>query len=287
MTAEKYNAALCPKMYCAIALHKALGDMPLDFFIMTSSVSAVLGNPGQANYCAGNSYLDYLAVHRRKKGLAACSIALPMVEDVGVVAENASIAELLTRKNPFSINEQEMLRGFEAAILHGSPTASEEMEIGQAQLILGLEPESIATVMRSIDMSEAYWMRDARISSLREVIDELLSDRVNAGQTRASGVSNIMSDLAGKPENELITALAQHIINRTARILGYPAEKFKAEGASVASHGVDSMISVELQTWLYKELGLQLSVQVLSNPQTTFTALANMVAENAKLIDKK
>jgi hypothetical protein len=287
MTAEKYNAALCPKMYCAIALHKALGDMPLDFFIMTSSVSAVLGNPGQANYCAGNSYLDYLAVHRRKKGLAACSIALPMVEDVGVVAENASIAELLTRKNPFSINEQEMLRGFEAAILHGSPTASEEMEIGQAQLILGLEPESIATVMRSIDMSEAYWMRDARISSLREAIDELLSDHVNAGQTRASGVSNIMSDLAGKPENELITALAQHIINRTARILGYPAEKFKAEGASVASHGVDSMIGVELQTWLYKELGLQLSVQVLSNPQTTFTALANMVAENAKLIDKK
>jgi hypothetical protein len=287
MTAEKYNAALCPKMYCAIALHKALGDMPLDFFIMTSSVSAVLGNPGQANYCAGNSYLDYLAVHRRKKGLAACSIALPMVEDVGVVAENASIAELLTRKNPFSINEQEMLRGFEAAILHGSPTASEEMEIGQAQLILGLEPESIATVMRSIDMSEAYWMRDARISSLREAIDELLSDRVNAGQTRASGVSNIMSDLAGKPENELITALAQHIINRTARILGYPAEKFKAEGASVASHGVDSMIGVELQTWLYKELGLQFSVQVLSNPQTTFTALANMVAENAKLIDKK
>jgi hypothetical protein len=287
MTAEKYNAALCPKMYCAIALDKALGDMPLDFFIMTSSVSAVLGNPGQANYCAGNSYLDYLAVHRRKKGLAACSIALPMVEDVGVVAENASIAELLTRKNPFSINEQEMLRGFEAAILHGSPTASEEMEIGQAQLILGLEPESIATVMRSIDMSEAYWMRDARISSLREAIDELLSDRVNAGQTRASGVSNIMSDLAGKPENELITALAQHIINRTARILGYPAEKFKAEGASVASHGVDSMIGVELQTWLYKELGLQFSVQVLSNPQTTFTALANMVAENAKLIDKK
>lgn len=64
MTIERFATAVNPKMMGAVSLHKALGNTDLDFFVMTSSISAVLGNPGQTNYSAGNSFLDAIAWHR-------------------------------------------------------------------------------------------------------------------------------------------------------------------------------------------------------------------------------
>ena len=61
MTFDKFDAGISPKVRGALSLHKALKQTPLDFFVMTSSISAVLGNPGQSNYCVGNSFLDSLA----------------------------------------------------------------------------------------------------------------------------------------------------------------------------------------------------------------------------------
>ena len=284
MTLEKYQAALRPKMQGAMALHKALGEMPLDFFIMTSSLSAVTGNPGQSNYCAGNSYLDFLALYRRKRGLAACSIALPMVEDVGVVAENSDIADALTRKNPFGIDEREMLVAFEAAIVQGAPSSAGATtpQIGDAQLVLGLEPEAMVVAMESVDMSDAYWLHDARLASVREALDTIAAE---SGAQRQDGAgAGFVATLAGKSEGEALEAIGVHIVGRTARILGMQPEQFKLEEASVASHGVDSMIGVELQSWLFKELGLQIGIQVLSNPNTTFASLAKMVAEQVGVI---
>lgn len=282
MTLESYQAALRPKMQGAIALHNALGSTPLDFFLMTSSLSAVTGNPGQSNYCAGNSYLDFLALHRRKRGLAACSVALPMVEDVGVVAENAAIAEALTRKNPFGIDEREMLLAFEAAIVQGQavapPSAAvENLHLGDAQLVLGLEPAAMLAAMESADMSDAYWVNDARLSSVREAVDALAAESGAARRQDGAG-GGFVAGLAGLSEEEVLRALAVHIVARTARILGMQPEQFAVDGASVASHGVDSMIGVELQSWLFKEFGLQISIQVLSNLNTTFVALARLAA---------
>ncbi|KAF2718048.1 polyketide synthase [Polychaeton citri CBS 116435] len=68
MTSRQYNAPPNPKMHGVLALNNALKNTPLEFFIMTSTLSAVLGNPSQANYCAGNSFLSYFALNRRKRG---------------------------------------------------------------------------------------------------------------------------------------------------------------------------------------------------------------------------
>ncbi|KAH8196090.1 hypothetical protein TruAng_009746 [Truncatella angustata] len=280
MSFSAYRAALQPKMQAAIALDKALGDTPLDFFLMTSSISGVLGNPGQANYCAGNSYLDFLALQRRKRGLAACSIALPMVEDVGVVAENAAIAESLARKMPFGVDEREMLASFEAAIIQGAPSSSgEAVHLGDVQLILGLEPEAMLVAMEGLDLSDAFWHQDARMRSVRQALEALTAAAGKAGGQQDGAGAGFTSTLAGLPEEEALNAIGLHVIERAARILGSQADSFQLDGVSVASHGVDSMIGVELQSWLFKEFGLRMSVQVLSNPKTTFAGLAKTVAE--------
>jgi hypothetical protein len=87
MTVEDWYAAARPKVQASWNLHEAL-PKDLDFFILLSSSSGMVGNRGQANYCAGNSYQDALARHRVLIGLKATSLDLGTILSVGFIAEN-------------------------------------------------------------------------------------------------------------------------------------------------------------------------------------------------------
>ncbi|OHE98114.1 KR domain-containing protein [Colletotrichum orchidophilum] len=71
MTYDAFDASIGPKARGAVTLHNALRDVPnlnLDFFVLTSSVSVLLGNMGQSNYSAANSVLESLARFRTAYG---------------------------------------------------------------------------------------------------------------------------------------------------------------------------------------------------------------------------
>lgn len=61
MTAEEFKTALEPKVNGTLNLSNALSIIDLDFFLMVSSVVAILGNKAQANYAAGNTFQDAFA----------------------------------------------------------------------------------------------------------------------------------------------------------------------------------------------------------------------------------
>jgi acyl carrier protein len=200
-----------------------------------------------------------------------------MIEDVGVVAENTSIADALERKMPFGVNEREMLLGVEAAVISGAATST-DVQLGDVQLILGLEPSAMLVAMEGLTLSDAFWYRDAR---LRLVIEQLEGLATAVGQTGgAPGSEGFVSKVMSLPEDECLATIGSHIMQRAARILGAQAETFQYDNASVSSHGIDSMIGVEFQSWLFKEFGVQISVQVISNMNTTFASLARTIAEH-------
>jgi acyl carrier protein len=69
----------------------------LDFFILFSSITSVLGIPGQANYAAANAFLDMLAHYRSARGLPALSVNWGALGEAGFLARNPQIAHRLDR----------------------------------------------------------------------------------------------------------------------------------------------------------------------------------------------
>jgi hypothetical protein len=64
---------------------------------MYSSLSTVVGTPGQANYVAANMYLEALAEYRRGRGLPAPAPGLGALSDVGYITRNPTVNELHKR----------------------------------------------------------------------------------------------------------------------------------------------------------------------------------------------
>src|SRR5258705_4258979 len=65
-------------------LDRLTAGMPLDFFVLYSSLASLLGSAGQAAYAAANACLDALAQHRLHRGLPATSIHCGPVSEVGL-----------------------------------------------------------------------------------------------------------------------------------------------------------------------------------------------------------
>ncbi len=94
MDAEAFARATRPKIRGAWLLHDAFSDRALDFFVLFSSGTSLLGTFGQANYAAGNAFLDALAHVRRQRGLPATVINWGVWGSVGIVARRGHEALL-------------------------------------------------------------------------------------------------------------------------------------------------------------------------------------------------
>lgn len=109
-TSKQVSEVFAPKVGGAMALDRAIGDAPLDFFVLYSSISAVVGNPGQADYAAANGFLDGFAEDREARRLRGecygrtVSIAWPLWRDGGMGLDKAQ-EELMRRTTGLALLE--------------------------------------------------------------------------------------------------------------------------------------------------------------------------------------
>lgn len=87
-TKDTFEAVLAPKALGVLVLDEVLGDRPLDFFVSYSSGTTLVGNVHQANYGAGNLFLEAFTRARRACAKPATVIAWGAIDQVGYVVRH-------------------------------------------------------------------------------------------------------------------------------------------------------------------------------------------------------
>lgn len=84
MSSDVFN----PKINGALVLYDIFAGRELDFMILCSSLQSIMGDLGQADYCAANAFLDAFAGYCRSKGLGTVTaLDWDNWQEVGIAAE--------------------------------------------------------------------------------------------------------------------------------------------------------------------------------------------------------
>jgi acyl transferase domain-containing protein/acyl carrier protein len=253
MTAEDITAVLAPKVDGALNLHRQTSALPLDCFVLFSSMSALVGPPGQANYAAANAFLDALADHRRHLGLPALCIHWGQIADVGVAANNPDISLYLQSLGVRAISSGDALAALSRLIPSG------ETHVG----VMDLD-----------------WQRLSRVSAkfkYSPVFRDLVAISNDAGTCTANR-SNWRDSILLLPEDEQVTALTDLIIAQIATTLGRRAADISpAESLS----GMDSLMAVELKVRIDTHAGCEFPIDALG-AHSTVTQLAERLLQQMR-----
>jgi NAD(P)-dependent dehydrogenase (short-subunit alcohol dehydrogenase family) len=123
MSFDQLNDVLRPKVLGTIYLDRIFHDEPLEFFILTSSITGLLGSPGQANYAAANTFMCGLAAQRRNRGFAATAINLGAIAGVGLLerTDKKVLESIMERLSLMPVSEGDLHQIFAEAIVAGRP----------------------------------------------------------------------------------------------------------------------------------------------------------------------
>ncbi len=237
LEAEKLKKVLAPKVTGAENLDRLTRDLPLDYFVLFSSATTAIGNPGQGNYVAANGFLEGLARQRRAAGLPALAIAWGGIEDVGLLARNRPVKDLLAAR----AGVKTMAAG-DALDLMAQALAHPSLDSNEAVLVISEMNWSTARAHLPLLQSPTF-------SGLART-----NEKAAAAENRAK--LDIRALVATGSTEEARKQIVGVIVEEIAHILRLPQETVN-KGKSLADIGVDSLMAVELAAALEDRLTLE------------------------------
>ncbi|KAL2147436.1 hypothetical protein VTI28DRAFT_9335 [Corynascus sepedonium] len=271
MTFDDMNKVLTPKVEGTRILDQIFYDEPLDFFIGFSSISIVLGRTGQSNYDVANIYMLGLASQRRARGLNASVIDIGPIAGVGLMARDVSenVMNLLVSHGYRKMSGRDFLITFTNGILMGRVDSGEPEE-----LITGL------TVHPKKGKFQPTWIDNPRFSHLL-----LNSDGSSGAFSEDSAQVESLEDLLQRARSpgDVGRVLRVAVLNKLQNILSLSNELVNNPDAllqqGTSALGLDSLLAVELRTWMRSELGVDIPVlKILSD--TPIQGLVDFAVEN-------
>ncbi|KAL8738590.1 MAG: hypothetical protein Q9181_000641 [Wetmoreana brouardii] len=240
MTHDQWQNSLRPKVDGSLNLDE-LTPANADFFIMLSSFAGIFGNLTQGNYAAACAFQDSLAHERRSRGQKAVAIDLGIMRDVGYLAEHGSTGYLKAWEEPFGIREVELHSLMRLAIAGETP----------AQVITGFATGGLA---KQAGIDRPFYFDDPKFSLLAQTGQGLSTANPSGGKAQDLQ-SSIASSTSKAEAHERIT---KALCARVAKSLQMPVEDVDTS-RPLYTQGVDSLVAVELRTWLFQELKANLS----------------------------
>ena len=245
-----FAAVMAPKAAGAWLLHHATAAMDLDFFVLFSSVAALLGSTGQANHAAANAALDGLAHARRAAGLPALAVDWAGWSEVGAAAAG-DVRDWLAAKGIGAVSPRQGLDILRRLMTGPAPPQVGVLPMDWRRFIGGGTAPAFLS----------------RVAPAAETTPE-----------RAAGAPPLATLLAAADAAGRRTLLAAHVRDEVAKVLGMASAEQVPSARGFFDLGMDLLTSLELRNRLQASLGLALPSSVaLDYP--TVDALAGLLAQ--------
>ncbi|WP_260867643.1 type I polyketide synthase [Streptomyces sp. SAJ15] len=254
LTPERLVRVMRPKVDAAWHLHELTAGMELSAFVLFSSMAALIGSPGQANYAAANASLDALAQARRADGLPASSLAWGMWADAtGMTGElDAADVARLERMGVAPLSAELGLELFDQA--------------------LGLNAALLAPVRLDLPALRAQARADMLPALLRGLV------RTPARRAEATGGS-LVRRLAAVAEADREQVVLELVQTQVAAVLGHASGAAIAPDRGFKELGFDSLAAVELRNRLTRATGLRLPATLVFDHPTP-AEVARLILED-------
>jgi acyl transferase domain-containing protein/NADPH:quinone reductase-like Zn-dependent oxidoreductase/NADP-dependent 3-hydroxy acid dehydrogenase YdfG len=246
---SRFRTVFGPKVDGAWLVHRLAAKHRVSNVVLFSSVSALLGSPGQSGYGAANAFLDGLAAYRAARGERTVAI------DWGAWAEGGMAARL---------DAAGTRRGLDVVL---------DMTAGECLAALPgiLESGAHHAVVCAFDRGASGTPASAR---LRSLLAASAAPVPSSGGAPAPG--KLAANLAGLPRTRARRMVVEHLRDETRVVLGLASSHFVDEQQPLMKMGLDSLMALEMRNRLASAFGRPLTATLLFD-YPTIGALADFL----------
>jgi hypothetical protein len=275
MTLDDYHTAIHAKVQGTWNVHRASQELhkPLDFFTMLSSTSGIVGNKGQANYAAANTFLDAFASYRQTLGLRANTVDLGLIEDVGYVAEQDSGLEVRFDKRQWTPIDETMLRKILTYSILQQDATSPLNADSSSEMITGVGfplPRDGSELANEPRFSYLFNSRGGNRTGGMDDGDE-------AGQADQAIKRFRVMQKSGSDAATMIGVCVEVVSAQFVKILRLETEP--EPGRPLVAYGLDSLSAVELRNWIRIRLSVELTTLDITNANSLIALAEKVVSK--------
>ncbi|KAK0101698.1 hypothetical protein ONS95_006853 [Cadophora gregata] len=261
MSFEEMQTVLKPKVDGSRFLDELFPNNDLDFFILFGSSVDVMGNSGQAAYCAANMFMNSLVSSRQKRGLAGSLIGLGEVKGVGYAARmNRELNDIIGATLPLS--EKEVHHMFAEGVLAGAPGSSRN-----PILYAGMDSKD---PRKDPDI---LWYPHPKFWHYIES-----GDGAAATESKSTAVS-LKSQLAlATSMDDVVNIVTDSFTLKLRHKLQISSDTAVLDEAVLLELGIDSLVAVDLRAWFVTELGVDMPILKILGGATISDLVTDAVA---------
>lgn len=268
LTLDDWNAVIRPKVNGTWNLHNHL-PKDMDFFVMLSSISGIIGNTTQAAYAAGNTFLDAFSGFRNAQGLPAVTLDLGAISGIGYLAseENKQLSKSMQDQGFSMTGEKLLLALIRSAIVQPYGRG------GKTQTVIGLGTWRSGRSLSA--MSNPMFSHFRRHAAEAEVTAE--TKQISNG---SMSVKDALK--SAESADDAASIICNGLLGYLASRSGVSVGNFNSE-MSLTECGVDSIVAVDVRNWIARELESSIPLlELLANHP--LSQLSVDIASRSKLV---
>ncbi|RYP74743.1 hypothetical protein DL771_002807 [Monosporascus sp. 5C6A] len=263
MTIADLQASIRPKYNGTKNLRDGFASDDLEFFIMLSSLAAIVGCAAQANYAAANAYQDMFALAQASGGANKfVALDLPMITETEYI--NDQRIARLAREGIEAVSVREVLPLLDYAM------AGRAFRDGSNQIGFGLSPQ---------------YLLDAG-SPIPPLLQTVCGTTQTFGSETQQKQERSLDELIGhaatteEAEQLILAAIAERLSSLTA----VDSSDIRLD-APLTDLGLDSLIAIEVKSWVTNTLQAPVQTGEIMD-SADLRAFASLVTSRSGLVTK-